>query len=284
MRGFCKHFNWKHSVLIFVGILYSILNCKSVFVGIVPYLAWIQKVNASNDIWHHILSYHLYSHKSPYDADRSDHVKDGDDPEKDEHPYRSVFHISVYLWHYSNMMKPWVAKLWPKIFDLVYVYRRRDGPYEVENCLYDVQDGENPYPDPEAEFYYEFREKVWWQISPPTTFIANELITAAIKAKRSDDMLKSNVCTLLNNTWCATLPTIGVEVNCWWGGAFYVARWTKQSPGAKIHNGPSPPLFLPPTHPQKTWKSITPWALCDLLPQLILNSRKGLCACTGWFF
>ena len=92
-------------------------------------------------------------------------------------------------------------------------------------------------------------------------------------------MLKSNVCTLLNNTWCATLPTIGVEVNCWWGGAFYVARWTKQSPGAKIHNGPSPPLFLPPTHPQKIWKSITAWALCDLLPQLILNSRKGLCAC-----
>ena len=142
-----------------------------------------------------------------------------------------------------------VAKVWPKIFDLVYVDRRRDGSYEVENCLYDVQDGENPYPDPEPEFYYEFREKVWWEISPPTTFIANELITSALKAKRSENMLKSNVCTLLNNTWCATLPTIGVEVNCWWGGAFYVARWTKQSPGAKIHNGPSPPPPLPSPNP-----------------------------------
>ena len=111
MRGFCNHFKWKHSVLIFVGIFYSILNCKSVFMGIVPYLSWIQKVNDSDDIWHHILSHHLYSHKSPYDADRSDHVEDGDDPKEDEHPYRSVFHISVYLWYYSNMMKPWVAKL-----------------------------------------------------------------------------------------------------------------------------------------------------------------------------
>ena len=64
-----------------------------------PNLAWIEKVKDSDNIWHHILSYHLYSHKSPYDADRSDHVKDGDDPEKDEHPYRSVFHISVYLWY-----------------------------------------------------------------------------------------------------------------------------------------------------------------------------------------
>ena len=74
-------------------------------------MSWIQKVNDSDDIWHHISSYHLYSHKSPYDADRSDHVEDGDDPEEDEHPYRSVFHISVYLWYYSSMMKPYYNQI-----------------------------------------------------------------------------------------------------------------------------------------------------------------------------
>ena len=32
---------------------------------------------------------------------------------------------------------------------LVYIGRQRDGPYKVGDCLYDVQDGEDPYPDPE---------------------------------------------------------------------------------------------------------------------------------------
>ena len=32
---------------------------------------------------------------------------------------------------------------------LVYVGRERDGPYEVDDCLYDIQYGEDPYPDPE---------------------------------------------------------------------------------------------------------------------------------------
>ena len=36
-----------------------------------------------------------------------------------------------------------------KCLYLVYIGGQRDGPYKVGNCLYHIQDGEDPYPDPE---------------------------------------------------------------------------------------------------------------------------------------
>ena len=38
-----------------------------------------------------------YSHKCSNDADGSDHVEDGDDPEEDEHPDGTILSISCHL-------------------------------------------------------------------------------------------------------------------------------------------------------------------------------------------